>query len=179
MNFCIAEAVSNLLVVGVDLKKKQEGFETQDSDYKYKVGVSKNGLWLSRKKKLIFIPVPPKTTTMINQPAEEEENSGNNNNDYSRDIPGPLRPTAFTNNNDNSNKSDQQNQQQLQEQQQPQQQQQQVVYPYSVKIEQSSSGAAKISIHTYNVDPDKARYEAIRLFIQTREELKNNGIKVL
>jgi cell division protein FtsN len=104
-------------------------------------------------------------------------NNGNsNNNDYSRDIPGPLRPTAFTDNNNDNDKNQALKQQQQQEQQQQPQQQ---VYPYSVKIEQSSSGAAKISIHTYNVNPDVAKHEAIRLFIQTKEELTSKGVKVL
>jgi hypothetical protein len=52
--------------------KQKEGFETEDVDYKYRVGMSKYGLWLSRKKKPIFIPDSPKTTTMTtNQPAAE------------------------------------------------------------------------------------------------------------
>ena len=41
-----------------------------------------------------------------------------------------------------------------------------------MKIEQSSSGAAKVSVHTYNVNPNAAKDEAVRLFIETREELK-------
>jgi hypothetical protein len=39
-----------------------------------------------------------------------------------------------------------------------------------VKIEQSSSGAAKFSVHTYNVNPNAAKDEAVRLFIETTED---------
>ena len=110
---------------------------------------------------------------MINQPtSEEEENNGNtnnnNHNNNSDDMKLEPRSAAFV-----SNQPSRLSQQQ-QEQQQPQQ-----VYPYSVKIEQSSSGAAKVSVHTYNVNPYAAKDEAVRLFIETREELKSKGLKVL
>ena|GEM_PF-5804300 len=142
------------------------------------VGVSKYGLWLSRKKPA-FIPDPPKTTTMINQPtSEEEENSGNTNNSHSNSDDMKLEPrsAAFVSNQPSRLSQQQQQEQQQREQQQPPQQQ---VYPYSVKIEQSSSGAAKVSVHTYNVNPNAAKDEAVRLFIETREELKSKGLKVL
>ena len=38
-----------------------------------------------------------------------------------------------------------------------------------------TNGAAKISIHTYNQNRDAAKDDAIRLFIQTQEELKSKG----
>ena len=85
---------------------------------------------------------------MINQPTPEEENNGNtNNNNNSYDMKLEPRSAAFVSNQPSRLS---QQQQQEQEQQQPPQQQ---VYPYSVKIEQSSSGAAKVSVHTYNVNP--------------------------
>jgi hypothetical protein len=95
-----------------------------------------------------------------------------NYNNNSDDMKPEPRSAAFI-----SNQPSLLSQQQEQEQQQPQQreqqqQPQQQVYPYSVKIEQSSSGAAKVSVHTYNVNPNAAKDEAVRLFIETREELK-------
>jgi hypothetical protein len=117
------------------------------------------------KEEAIFIPDPPKTTTMINQPTSEEE--GNNRDDMKLE----PRSASFV-----SNQPSRLSQQQHREQQQQPQQQ---VYPYSVKIEQSSSGAAKVSVHTYNVNPNAAKDEAVRLFIETREELKSKGLKVL
>jgi hypothetical protein len=40
-------------------------------------------------------------------------------------------------------------------------------------------GQAKVSVHTYNVNPDVAKDEAVRLFIETQQDLKNKGVKVL
>jgi hypothetical protein len=118
------------------------------------------------KEEAVFIPDPPNTTTMINQPTSEEEEEDNNRDDMKLE----PRSASFV-----SNQPSRLSQQQQREQQQPQQQ----VYPYSVKIEQSSSGAAKVSVHTYNVNPNAAKDEAVRLFIETREELKSKGLKVL
>ena len=149
------------------------------------VGASKYGPRLSGKKP-IFISDPPKTTTMINQPtSEEEEKKDNTSNNNGDDMKLEPRSAAFVSNQPSriSQQQEQEQEQEQEQQQQPLQQSQQqqpaVVYPYSVKIEQAANGSAKVSIHTYNDDPDKARYESIRLFIQTREELKSKGIKVL
>ena len=87
---------------------------------------------------------------MINQPTSEEENKGNINNN-SNDMKLEPRSSAFVSN-------------------QPSRLSQ---------LEQSSSSAAKVSVHTYNVNPNAAKDEAVRLFIETREELKSKGLKVL
>jgi hypothetical protein len=94
---------------------------------------------------------------MINQLTSEEENNGNtnnNNNNYnnnSYDMKLEPRSAAFVSNQPSRlSRQQQQEQEQQQREQQPPHQQ---VYPYSVKIEQSSSGAAKVSVHTYNVNP--------------------------
>jgi len=42
-----------------------------------------------------------------------------------------------------------------------------------------TKGAAKISIHIYNKNHDASKDDEIRLFIQTQEELKSKGVKVL
>jgi FtsZ-interacting cell division protein ZipA len=142
----------------------KEGYDCEDSEYKYHVGKSQYGMWLSRKKKPIFIPDPPSEQQQSETPMSEmvavsastegENNNGNNNN-----------------NNHNS---------QMQEQNQEQLSQQQAqVYPYSVKIEQDSKGKAKISIHVYGVDADTTKDEAIKLFVKTQDELKGKGIAVL
>jgi hypothetical protein len=139
-------------------------------------GVSKYGLWLSRKKP-IFISDPPKTTTMINQPTSEEEqenkdNTSNNNGDGMKLEP---RSAAFV-----SNQPSRLSQQQEQEQQQREQQQQQAsVYPYSVKIEQDTKGNAKISVHTYHLDINTVSDDAVKVFLDTKKKLQGNGVKVL
>jgi hypothetical protein len=53
------------------------------------------------------------------------------------------------------------------------------IFPYSVKLSTNTKGVVGIDIHTYNSDAQAAKNEAIRLFIETREELKDKGIKVL
>jgi FtsZ-interacting cell division protein ZipA len=130
-----------------------------EDTYKYKVGMSKYGLWLSRKKKLIFIPDSPRSTTSTMTTSAAEENNDNIN----------------CNGNNNNN----QVQEQFKEQQQPQQQQQAVVYLVSIKIDQNSSGKTKINIHMYGVDPDATKDEAIRLFVKTQDVLKGKGSAVL
>jgi hypothetical protein len=109
------------------------------------------------KKKPIFIPDPPKTTMMINQLTSEEEDNGNtNNNNYnnnSYDMKLEPRSAAFVSNQPSRLSQQQQQEQEQQQQREQQQPPQQQVYPYSVKIEQSSSGAAKVSVHIYNVNP--------------------------
>lgn len=50
-------------------------------------------------------------------------------------------------------------------------------YPYSVKIEQTAYGA-RVSVHVYNVYPDAAKLEAVSLYIQTRRELEDHGMKI-
>ena len=140
------------------------------------VGASKYGLWLSRKRKPIFIPDPPKTTTMINQPTseEEEENKDNTSNNNGDDMKLEPRSAAFV-----SNQPSRLSQQQEQEQQREQQQQQASVYPYSVKIEQDTKGNAKISVHTYHSDINTVSDDAVKVFLDTKKKLQDNGVKVL
>ena len=52
------------------------------------------------------------------------------------------------------------------------------IFPYSVKIDQSAKGTLVI-VDTYNNDAQTAKNEAIKLFLETRKELKNSGVKVL
>jgi len=138
-------------------------------------------MWLSRKKKPIFIPDPPQAATEAKMTAVEDNDNGNNNtNNNGGDNEMKLEPksAAFVSNQPSRLSPPQQEQEQQREQQQSQPQQGQV-YPYSVKIDQDSKGKAKISIHTYGVHPDATKDEAIRLFVKTQDELKGKGIAVL
>ena len=138
------------------------------------VGASKYGPRLSRKKPT-FISDPPKTTTMINQPTSEEENKDNTSNNNGDDMKLEPRSAAFV-----SNQPSRLSQQQEQEQQREQQQQQQAsVYPYSVKIEQDTKGNAKISVHTYHSDINTVSDDAVKVFLDTKKKLQDNGVKVL
>lgn len=118
---------------------------------------------------------------MINQPTSEEENNGNTNNNYNNSDDMKLEPrsAAFVSNQP-SRLSQQQGQgQQQQREQQQQQQQQASVYPYSVKIEQDTKGNAKISVHTYHSDINTVSDDAVKVFLDTKKKLQDNGVKVL
>ena len=147
------------------------------------VGASKYGSRLSRKKP-IFISDPPKTTTMINQPTSEEEeenkdNTNNNNNNQHNngdDMKLEPRSAAFVSNQPSRLSQQQQEQEQQREQRQ---QQQASVYQYSVKIEQDTKGNAKISVHTYHSDINTVSDDAVKVFLDTKKKLQDNGVKVL
>jgi hypothetical protein len=136
------------------------------------VGVSKYGQRLSRKKP-IFIPDPSLTTMMINQSTseQEEENKDNTSNNNGDDMKLEPRSASFV-----SNQPSRLSQQQ---QEQEQQQQQASVYPYSVKIEQDTKGNAKISVHTYHSDINTVSDDAVKVFLDTKKKLQDNGVKVL
>jgi FtsZ-interacting cell division protein ZipA len=140
--------------------------------------MSKYGLWLSRKKKPIFIPDSPKTTTMTTnrQPAAEEENNGNtNNNNDDDEMKLEARSAAFV--------SNQPSRLSPPPQQQQEQQYQDITpittYPYSIKIEQDPKGSVKISIHVYSQDLESASDQVVKAFLDTREKFKQKGVKVL
>jgi hypothetical protein len=139
---------------------------------------------MSRKKKPIFIPDLPITTVSIitnnNQPAAEEENNGNTNNNYNNDdddMKLEPRSAAFVSN--QPSRLSQQQEQGQQQREQQQQQQQASVYPYSVKIEQDTKGNAKISVHTYHSDINTVSDDAVKVFLDTKKKLQDNGVKVL
>ncbi|HEY6883899.1 MAG TPA: hypothetical protein VI278_07670 [Nitrososphaeraceae archaeon] len=140
---------------------------------------------MSRKKKPVFILDPSIITisTMTNnQPAaEEEENNGNtNNNNYNNDdddMKLEPRSAAFVSN--QPSRLSQQQEQGQQQREQQQQQQQASVYPYSVKIEQDTKGNAKISVHTYHSDINTVSDDAVKVFLDTKKKLQDNGVKVL
>ena len=113
---------------------------------------------------------------MINQPtSEEEEDKDNTSNNNGDDMKLEPRSAAFV-----SNQPSRLSQQQEQEQQREQQQQQQAsVYPYSVKIEQDTKGNAKISVHTYHSDINTVSDDAVKVFLDTKKKLQDNGVKVL
>ena len=142
-----------------------EGFECEDSNFVYRVGKSKYGLWLSRKRK----------EGMENNNNNSSNNGDNNGDSDTGDMKPETRPTAFLNNNNNNNNNN--NDQQQQDQQQ--QQQAAVVYPISIKLEQDPKGRVKCSIHCYGYDGDIVKDEVIRLFVKTQDELKGKGINVL
>jgi hypothetical protein len=114
---------------------------------------------------------------MINQPtSEEEEDKDNTSNNNGDDMKLEPRSAAFV-----SNQPSRLSQQQEQERQREQQQQQQQasVYPYSVKIEQDTKGNAKISVHTYHSDINTVSDDAVKVFLDTKKKLQDNGVKVL
>jgi hypothetical protein len=70
----------------------------------------------------------------------------------------------------------------LQEQQNQQQQGQLLPVAYqqhSVKIEQDPKGFAKLSIHIYSEDIESITQQAVKVFLDTRQKLVQNGIKLL
>jgi hypothetical protein len=117
-----------------------------------------------------------------NQPAaeEEEENNGNTNNNYNSNggdmKPEPISAPFVSNQPSQLSQQQEQGQQQQREQQQ---QQQASVYPYSVKIEQDTKGNAKISVHTYHSDINTVSDDAVKVFLDTKKKLQDNGVKVL
>ncbi|HEY5631596.1 MAG TPA: hypothetical protein VIR31_05675, partial [Nitrososphaeraceae archaeon] len=122
------------------------------------------------------------STMTNNQPAaEEEENNGNNNNNnYNNDdddMKLEPRSAAFVSN--QPSRLSQQQEQGQQQREQQQQQQQASVYPYSVKIEQDTKGNAKISVHTYHSDINTVSDDAVKVFLDTKKKLQDNGVKVL
>lgn len=137
----------------------EEGFECEDVNFVYKIGKSKYGLWLCRKRK-------DKMTTTSNNNGPNNE-SNNENNHSNGDIPGALRPAAFLNNDNNNNESITATQQQ------------QVVYPVSVKLEVDSKGYVKPSVHLYGYDSDKTVSETVRLFFELKSQIIERGGKVL
>ena len=122
---------------------------------------------------------------MINQPTSEEEeenkdNTNNNNNNQHNngdDMKLEPRSAAFVSN--QPSRLSQQQQEQEQQREQQQLQQQASVYPYSVKIEQDTKGNAKISVHTYHSDINTVSDDAVKVFLDTKKKLQDNGVKVL
>ena len=62
---------------------------------------------------------------------------------------------------------------------QQQQQQQQIQYPFHVEITEDSKGLAKVtaSVRTFT-SADDARKQCVELFINTKNDLKQKGVKV-
>ena len=117
-----------------------------------------------------------------NQPsAAEEENNGNtNNNNYNNDDDDmKLEPISAQFVSNQPSRLSQQQEQGQQQREQQQQQQQASVYPYSVKIEQDTKGNAKISVHTYHSDINTVSDDALKVFLDTKKKLQDNGVKVL
>ena len=50
-------------------------------------------------------------------------------------------------------------------------------YPYSVKIEQTVKGS-RVSVHVYNRHLELAVREVIEIYLNTRRQLKEAGLKV-
>jgi hypothetical protein len=123
------------------------------------------------RKKPIFIPDPPIQQMMINQPtSEDEEENKDNTNNNGDDMKLEPRSAAFVSNQPIR----------LSQQQQEQEQRKQAsVYPYSIKIEQDTKGNAKISVHTYHSDINTVSDDAVKVFLDTKKKLQDNGVKVL
>jgi hypothetical protein len=59
------------------------------------------------------------------------------------------------------------------------QHQQQVQYPLHVEITEDSKGLAKVTASVSSLTTaDDARNQCVELFIKTKEDLKQNGVKV-
>ena len=114
---------------------------------------------------------------MINQPTSEEEQNNGNTNNNGDDMKLEPRSAAFVSN--QPSRLSQQQQEQEQQQREQQQQQQTSVYPYSVKIEQDTKGNAKISVHTYHSNINTVSDDAVKVFLDTKKKLQDNGVKVL
>ena len=117
---------------------------------------------------------------MINLPTseeeeeeEEEENNDNTSNNNGDDMKLEPRSATFVSN--QPSRLSQQQQEQEQQREQQQQQQQASVYPYSVKIEQDTKGNAKISVHTYHSDINTVSDDAVKVFLDTKKKLHDNG----
>jgi hypothetical protein len=154
-NFNIIRLILNLV----------EGFECEDSNFTYKIGKSKYGLWLSRSKKDI--------TVMTTENNSNSNNGPNNENNNNHDTPAPSRPAAFLNDN-NSNSESVTSASPITQQQQ----QQQTTFEYSVKLEETQKNV-RVSVHVYSHSKESASKEAIDLLLSTKNELRKKGLRVI